>query len=140
MSIEANKAVVRRLFEALNANDLDGMLECATEDVVVHTPIPGIAPGRDGFRNLMEVYFAAFTEQHVDVNAMVAEGDRVVVWHRHHVVQGGPFGGLPPTGKKAVVDGLEMYRIADGKIAEMWHQDDLLGLMQQIGAIPAPGQ
>jgi hypothetical protein len=44
------------------------------------------------------------------------------------------------SGKKAVVEGLEMYRVVDGKIAEMWHHDALLGLMQQLGAIPAPGQ
>jgi steroid delta-isomerase-like uncharacterized protein len=128
MSVEANKAVIRRMFDALN------------EDFVVHRAIPGIAPGRDGFRNLMEIYFGAFTEQHVDLNALVAEGDRVVVYHTHRLVQGGPFAGLPPSGKKAVVEGLEMYRLADGKIAEMWHHDDLLGLMQQLGATPAPGQ
>jgi len=140
MSVEANKAIVSKLFDAINADDIDGMLALATEDFVVHTQIPGIAPGRDWFRNLMETYFGAFSTQHVDVNAMVAEGDRVVVYHTHHLVQGGPFAGMPPTGKPAVVEGLEMYRVVDGKIAEMWHHDDLLGLMVQLGAIPAPGQ
>jgi steroid delta-isomerase-like uncharacterized protein len=138
MSVEANKTVIRRMFDALNAGDAEGMVALATDDFVVHTAIPGIAPGRDGFRNLMAIYFGAFTTQHVDVNALIAEGDRVVVYHTHHLVQGGPFAGLPPSERKAVVEGLEMYRIADGKIAEMWHHDDLLGLMQQLGAIPAP--
>lgn len=140
MSIEANKAVVRRMYEAINANDIEGVLALTTEDFVVHTGIPDIAPGRAGFRTLMEIYFGAFTEQRVDVHSLVGEGDRIVSYHTHHLVQGGPFAGMPPTGKKAVVEGLEMYRLAGGKLAEMWHHDDLLGLMQQLGAIPAPEQ
>ncbi|HEY7035277.1 MAG TPA: ester cyclase, partial [Thermomicrobiales bacterium] len=121
MSIEANKAVVSRMFDAVNANDIDGVIGLATDDFVVHTAIPNVAPGRAGFRTLMEIYFGAFTEQHVDVDAVVAEGDRVVVYHTHHLTQGGPFAGLPPSGKQVVVEGLEMYRVVDGKIAEMWH-------------------
>jgi steroid delta-isomerase-like uncharacterized protein len=140
VSTEANKAVVRRLFDLVNVSDPDGMVELVTEDFVVHTPIPNIAPGRAGFRAFMDVYFGAFPEQHIDVNQVIGEGDRVVVHHTHHLTQGGPFAGLPPTGKQAVIDGIEIYRLADGMIAEMWHGDDLLGLLQQLGAIPAPGQ
>jgi hypothetical protein len=47
---------------------------------------------------------------------------------------------MPPTGRQAVVSGIEIFRIEHGLIAEMWHQDDLLSLLQQLGAIPAPGQ
>jgi steroid delta-isomerase-like uncharacterized protein len=140
VSIEANKAVVSRLFDLVNANDPDGMVALVSEDFVVHTSIPNIAPGRAGFRAFMDVYFGAFPEQHVVVNDLIGEGDRVVVHHTHHLVQGGPFVGLPPTGNRAVIDGIEIFRVVDGEIAEMWHQDDLLSLLQQLGAIPAPGQ
>jgi steroid delta-isomerase-like uncharacterized protein len=140
VSTEANKDLVRRLFDLVNANDPDGMVELVTDDFVVHTSIPNIAPGRAGFRAFMDVYYGAFPEQNVVVNQMIGEGDRVVVHHTHHLTQNGPFAGLPPTGKQAVIDGIEIFRVAGGKIAEMWHQDDLLSLLQQLGAIPAPGQ
>ena len=139
MSLTEPKTVVRQFFNAANANDLDHMLDLVTDDVAIHTPIPGIAPGREGFRAFMTVYFSAFPEQRVEVHELVGEGDRVAARHTHHVTHGGEFAGLPPSGKRAAVDGLELFRIEDGRIAEMWHHDDLLGLMQQLGAIPAPG-
>lgn len=138
MSTATNTTVIRRLFDAVNAHDLEASVELAADDIVVHTPIPGIPSGRDGFRGFMAAYFAAFPEQRVEVQHVVADGDLVAVLHVHHLVQGGEFAGLPPSGKRATIDGLELFRIAGGKIAEMWHHDDLLGLMQQLGAIPAP--
>ena len=138
MSTEENKAVVRQLFEAINAYDLERVLDLATDDITVHTQVPGIEPGHDGFRTLMTIYFSAFPEQRVDIHELVAEGDRVLLRHTHHLVHGGDFAGMPPTGRQATVDGLELYRLRDGRIAEMWHHDDMLGLFQQLGAIPGP--
>jgi steroid delta-isomerase-like uncharacterized protein len=138
MSSVENKAVIQRMFDAINANDLEGVTELLTDDATVHTGIPGIPPGKDGFRGFVGLYLQAFPEQHVDVHELLAEGDRVLVRHTHHVTHGGDFAGLPPSGKQAVIDGLELFRVRDGRVAEMWHQDDLLSLMQQLGAIPAP--
>lgn len=139
MGVAENKAAVQRMFDALNANDLDGVIDAATDDIVVHTAIPGIAPGREGFRDLISLYLSAFPEQHIDLHELVGEGDRVMARHTHYLTHGGDFAGMPPTGKKAVVDGLELYRLRDGRLAEMWHHDDFLGLMQQLGAIPTAG-
>jgi steroid delta-isomerase-like uncharacterized protein len=133
VSIDENKRVIRELFDAVNQNDLERIMTMVTDDVVVHTPIPGVPPGREGLRGFMGVYFGAFPEQRVEVHELVAEGDRVLARHTHHVKHGGEFAGMPPTGREAVVHGLELFRIADGKVAEMWHHDDLLGLMQQLG-------
>jgi steroid delta-isomerase-like uncharacterized protein len=140
MSLEANKDILRRFFAAAGANDQDAMLALVAPDSTIHTPVPGSFQGPEGARQFLGVYFGAFPEQRTAVHELVAEGDRVLVRHTHHVTHGGDFAGLPPTGKQAVIDGLELFRIADGKIAEMWHQDDLLGLMIQLGAVPAPGQ
>ena len=138
MPAEENKAVVRRLFDAVNAGDLERSTAFVADDVAIHTPIPGVPPGRDGFRGFMGLFFLAFPEQSVVVHDVVAEADLVVVRHTHHVTHGGDFAGLPPSGTRATVEGLEQFRVADGKVAEMWHHDDLLGLMQQLGAIPGP--
>ena len=140
MSSAESKLVVARLFDAVNSSDLEGAMVLVTDDMTVHTQVPGIPPGREGFRAFLSAFFSAFPEQSVDVHETIAEGDRVLVRHTHHAVHGGEFAGLPPTGIKATVDGLELFRLQDGKIAEMWHHDDLLGLMQQLGAIPGPSQ
>jgi len=138
MSNNALKAVVQEYIDGVNAVDIERELATVAPDIVVHTPVPGIDNGKQGFRGLMEVYHGAFTEQHVDVRDMLVDGDKVVLLHTHHLVQGGPFLGAPPSGKRAVIDGVEIYRIADGKIAEFWHADDLIGLVQQLGLMP-PG-
>jgi steroid delta-isomerase-like uncharacterized protein len=139
VSVAANREIVRRLFEAVNAGDLEGVLALIGDEMVVHTAVPGIEPGREGFRGFMTVFFTAFPEQRTEVHALVAEGDLVSALHTHHATNLGPFAGMPPTGKRISVDGLELFRVRDGKIVEMWHHDDLLGLMQQLGAVPAPG-
>lgn len=140
MSLEENKTVVRQLFDAVNAGDVDRMLSLVAEDITVHTPISGVESGREGFRQFMSVYLSAFPEQRVELHDLVAERDQVLARHTHHVRHGGEFAGMPPSGKQAIVHGLELYRVNNGQIAEMWHHDDLLGLMQQLRAVPAPGQ
>ena|SRR5688572_8940054 len=134
----ASKEVVRTLFEAVNAGDLETILSLIGDEMVVHTSVPGIGPGRDGFRAFMQVFFDAFPEQHTDVHALIADGDLVAAHHTHHATNLGSFAGMPPTGRQVHVDGIELFRINDGKIVEMWHHDDLLSLMQQLGAIPGP--
>ena len=72
------------------------------------------------------------------VEDMIAEGDLVAsrnVWHGTHT---GPFRGMPPTGKKVTVTAMGFSRIKDGKVLEHWGQVDFLGLLQQIGVLPAP--
>ena len=75
------KAAVRQLFEAMNANDLDRLLALVTEDVTVHTPIPGVAPGREGFRAFMALFEHGHTREgtpslHPIVRSMVGSQSR----------------------------------------------------------------
>jgi steroid delta-isomerase-like uncharacterized protein len=138
MSADANKAVIGDLFAAVNAGDPEQMLALIGDGIVVHTAVPGIAPGREGFRAFMGVYFTAFPVQRVEVQALVADGELVSVLHTHHATNLGPFAGMPPTGREVTIEGLELFRVRDGKVVEMWHHDDLFGLMQQLGAISGP--
>ncbi len=141
LSAEENKAVVRRLFEeVVNEGNLAALDELITDDIVTHTPVPDITPDREGFLQFLGVFLTAFPTQHTEMHDVIAEGDRVAVRHTHHVTQGGEFMGMPPSGREARVEGIEIFRVSEGRIAEMWHQDDLLGLMQQLGAIPEPEQ
>ena len=68
----------------------------------------------------------------------MAAGDKVVARYTWRGTQRGEFFGVPATGKTVAVTGLSCYRCAGGKIVEEWWLEDLLGLMQQLGAIPAP--
>jgi len=71
---------------------------------------------------------------------MVAQGDKVVVRWIAHGTHLGPFLGIPPTGKPVAVTGIDIFRTASSKLEEAWVNSDILGLLQQIGAIPALGQ
>jgi steroid delta-isomerase-like uncharacterized protein len=137
MSLEQNKAVVCRLYEeVINNANLAALDELTGDKVVIHTSIPDVAPTREGFRQLAGVYLTAFPVQHTEVHHLMAEADLVTAIHTHHVTHGGEFMGAPPSGKEAVVPGIEVYRLDQGRIVEMWHQDDLFSLVHQLGLMP----
>jgi steroid delta-isomerase-like uncharacterized protein len=139
MSLAENKAIVRRLFEeTVNGGNLATLDELTSEDIVTHTSVPGIAPTREGFRQFVGTYLGAFPVQHTELERLIAEDDLVTALHTHHVTHGGEFMGAPASGKEAVVPGIEVYRIANGRIVEMWHQDDLFSLVLQLGLMAAP--
>ena len=68
-----------------------------------------------------------------------AEGEKVVLRFTFRGTHQGEFLGVAPTGKRVTMAGIDIFRIADGKIVELWGQEDVLGMMQQLGAIPEPG-
>jgi steroid delta-isomerase-like uncharacterized protein len=83
-------------------------------------------------------FFAAFPGLHISIEDVIAQGDKVAVritWQGTHQ---GEFMGIPPTGKPVTVTGINLYRVANGKIVEEWWQEDILGLMQQLGVLPPP--
>jgi len=136
MSTEENKAIVRQFYEQGATGARDD--ELIAEDFVYHGPaMLGEVRGREGFKQVMGVFRGAFPGFETTIEDMVAEGDRVVVRHTHHATQTGEFAGIPPTGKRVTVSGIEILRLRDGQIVEFWHMDDFLGLMQQLGAVPA---
>jgi steroid delta-isomerase-like uncharacterized protein len=140
MSLEQNKTIVRQVYEEVNDKVRYDLLdELMTDDFVIHTPMPVPAPGRDGFRQLLAYLRGGFPIQHTAIHQLIAEGDLVVAHHTHHVTHSGEFMGMPPTGKEIAVQGIEIFRLADGRIVEMWHQDDMLSLFQQLSMISVLG-
>jgi predicted ester cyclase len=79
----------------------------------------------------------AFPELHVTIEDLIAEGDKVVVRMTMHGTQQGALGSIPPTGKQVALSTIDVVRIAGGQIAEEWGIDDRLGLLQQLGLVPA---
>lgn len=134
MSAE-NKAIVQQVYEAINANTLDNLDALIVVDVADHNPSPGIAPGLAGTKQTLSMYHAVFSDLQVRAEDMIANGDKVVARLSVNGTNTGEFMGLPPTGKEVMMSGIEMFRLADGKIVERWAEFDMMSLMQQLGAM-----
>lgn len=139
---EANKAIARRIIEEVYN---DGRFEVADElvapDYVGHDAAsPEPMRGPDGVKSQAEGYRAAFPDMRLTIADEIAEGDRVVTrWTATGTHEGELFG-ISPTGKQATVMGITISRIADGRIVENWISWDTLGLLQQLGVVPAMAQ
>jgi steroid delta-isomerase-like uncharacterized protein len=139
MSTEQNKQVVSRTYEeVINQENHAVIDEIFAPDVVVHDPITGESHGAAAFKQLLGMFDAAFPHHRVSIENMTAEGDLVYVLHTHTATHGGPFMGLPPTGRQIVVNGIELFRMRDGKIVEFWRKDDDASMLMQLGILPAP--
>ena len=139
MSIEQNKEIAVRMHEeVVNQKKLSALDDYVAADVVWHDPPPGLAPGMEGFKQFFPMLYAAFPDWHATIEDVIAEGDKVV----HRIKGGGThkdeWMGIAATGKQVTTTGILIYRIDNGKIVEEWLQYDVLGVMQQLGAIPAP--
>jgi len=140
MSIDENKQLVLRWKEELwGKRNLNVVDELCGPDYVGHVSgTPGPVQGREALKQLTASYFAAFDVDDTP-EFLVAEGDMVVMRDTYRFKHKGEFQGIPATGKEASITGIDIYRIADGKIVEQWVEGDLLGLLQQLGVLPTPG-
>ncbi len=144
MTAEENKAIARRFVEVLQeffrTGDVDLMDSVLAENVVQHVSgLPPEAQSLEGFKQLLPALPQAFPDTLFEVEDLVAEGDKVALRFNWTATHQGEFFGIPPTGTRATVTEMHMFRIADGKIVERWGEWDALGLMQQLGAAPPPG-
>ncbi len=140
MSTEENKAVVRRFFEGLNARNLAVIDELFAPDFVDHNAPPGHPSGPQSMHQTIDMFLSAFPDIQWTLEDVLAEGDKVVVRLTGRGTHHGAFQGIPPTGKQVTGTAIGVFRLADGKIAEEWIERDVLGLLQQLGAVPAPEQ
>lgn len=141
MSTEQNKTIVRRNFEALNKGNLDVADELLATDYIGHFAIhPEAVAGVEAYKQFMSGYYVAFPNLRMDIEDMLAEGDKVVVRWTVRGTHQGDLAGIPPTGKQVTITGTWILRVVGGKIAEQWGVFDALGLMQQLGVIPMPEQ
>ncbi|MBI4284274.1 MAG: ester cyclase [Chloroflexi bacterium] len=135
---EQTKAAVRRFLEFFDKGDLARVSDVATADFVDHNPMPGQSAGIEGLKQMLAMARAAFPDLHTTIEDMVAEGDKVAVMNTLHGTHKGEFMGIAPTNKKVAVTGIDILRIAGGKVAERWGYMDESGMMRQLGIAP-PG-
>jgi predicted ester cyclase len=117
--LEANKALIRRLFEeVIPSGDAARMRALFTEDWVDHDPLPGQPPGLDGAEYVIGTMHGAYPDVHFTIDDLLAEGDRVTIRFTLLGTNTGPFLGREPTGHPVEYKAIAIFRIADGRVTE----------------------
>lgn len=140
MATEQNKALVRRLIEEIfNQGNINLADEVFAPDFVEHEQLPpGIPDGREGVKALASMMRSAFPDFKATIDDILADGDKVVIRMTWSGAQKGEFMGIPATGRRMSIGVIDIIRVSEGKFVEHWGQMDSMGMMQQLGAIPAP--
>lgn len=138
MSTEENKAIVSRWVEEFwNQKNPALIDEILSPNYILHNS-DGPIQGREAFRQFAAMFQTAIPDLHVTVETILAEGDKVVWRYLLRGTHRGDFLSIPATGKPVALTGIIISRFAGGMWEEDWQDNNLLGLLQQIGAIPAP--
>jgi steroid delta-isomerase-like uncharacterized protein len=137
-AVEEAKALERRIAdEVWTQGKLDVIDEVISPDFVGFSPTDGEFHGPDGFRQLVERYHSAFSGVEMRIERLVAEADWVAANWTARGTHSGELMGIQPTGREATVEGMQFSRIRDGKLVESHGLFDALGMLQQLGAVPA---
>ena len=133
-----NSAIVRRFVdEVINQGKMGSAEEFVWEDVVEQVPLPGQGPGLEGLKDVLRGMRSAFPDIDFSIKEQVCEGDKVVSrfeWTGTHKAE---FMGVPATGRQVRVWGMVIDRLEAGRIKDTRILMDALGLMMQLGALPA---
>ena len=130
-------AAMKRLYDLINAGDIDGFGELLAEDFVEHEEMPGLEPSKEGVKQLFHMYRAAFPDLRMEAQDVLVSGDKAVARVRATGTHQGEFMGMAATGKSVDVQLIDITRFGDDGLArEHWGVFDALAMMQQLGAIP----
>jgi predicted ester cyclase len=152
MSTEENKAIVRKVFEEVfNKGNVATVDQLFAPNFVVHLDYPSNVPVPSEYQQSLEElkqfvsqFRTTFPDLYYTVELQIAEGDMVATRSTARGTHSGEYRGLsykgiPPTGKQVMWTEVQIFRIADGMIVEQWSNEDDLGRLQQVGALPMPG-
>jgi steroid delta-isomerase-like uncharacterized protein len=132
-------STMRRLYELISAGDIDGFGNHMADDFVEHEEMPGLERSKDGVKQMFHMYRAAFPDLQMEAEDVLVDGDKAVARVRATGTNQGEFMGMPATGKSVEVQLIDIILFGDDGLAhEHWGVFDALGMMQQLGAIPAP--
>lgn len=129
------------LADSFNTGNLAPADELVAASFTNHDPsTPPLAAGPEGYKQLVTTYRTAYPDIHITVDDLVVEGDKVASRWTARGTNTGPLMGMPATGKQATVTGISILTIVNGKVTEQRTNWDTLGMLQQLGVIPTPGQ
>jgi steroid delta-isomerase-like uncharacterized protein len=138
MSANSREIVQRYFDEVLNGYHTGLADELFTGDFLFHFPGSPEPLARAGWQATSDQFRSAFPDQHTTVDALIAADGDVAARFTFRGSQTGDFMGMPASGRSATMTGMAMFRLEGDRIAEHWVEFDALGLMQQLGAMPAP--
>ena len=136
---ERNKALLRRgIDEVWHQGKLSVVDELTAANCVFNDPsLPGgKVTGPEAYKQVVQMYRAAFPDLHISINDQVAEGDKLVTRWTATGTHKGALMGIAPTGKRSTVTGISVEHYKDGKAAAAWNNWDTLGMLQQLGVVP----
>jgi len=135
---EQYKSAAKNLIEnGFNRKDLAAFEAYFSPALKDHALPPGLPEGLEGRRMFYSAFLSAFPDIHVHIENLFAEDDKLVTRWSAHGTQDGELMGIPPTGKQVSVSGIAIDRFKNGQSVEHWEYFDQLGMMQQLGVIPA---
>ena len=129
---ERNKAAMHEMSLRILA-DPSSVDDYVAEDFEDHSRVPGVPANREGMRQGLEMFTAAFSDLEVRFEDEIAEGDKVVQRVRVKGTQTGEFFGTPASGKTFEIDEIHIMRVRDGKLVERWSLADSAEMMKQLG-------
>jgi steroid delta-isomerase-like uncharacterized protein len=143
MSIDDNKAVVRRWFDEVvshgNMSSLDAICaQCHPQFAVVRGVVEPAPQGIPGLKGLVTSLRTAFPDLNAKVDEQIAEGDKVVSRVTMSGTHQGEFMGMPPTGRSFTIAGVSIWEVRGGQLISEWVNWDSMGMMKQLGVVPAP--
>lgn len=138
MSKEQNAAALTKFAEAVNTGNYDLFDEVVAPDSIDHDPAPGQVAGPKGYRALFTEMRSAFPDMKAEPVELVADEDAIAFAYTFTGTHKGPFMGVPATGKKVKIRGMQISKFSNGKMVERWGSSDQLGILQQIGATTIP--
>jgi predicted ester cyclase len=139
---EKNKAVVRRFYDdvfSVGKMNIAAIEQHLAADFVGHDLPPGLY-GREGFKKFVGMFAASFSQTTpIIAHEVISNGDKIVVRWSSLARHSGEFMGIPATGRRVTLKGVDIFRLVEGKIADLWQEIDILGILQQVSA-PLPGK
>lgn len=135
--MHTNKQAAQQFIDGFQSGDDALLRSVMATEVVDHNPLPGQRPALDGVLDTLAMYRAAFPDLAVTVERQIAEEAYVVQTGLASGTNTGPLMGGPATGLTASFAWIDMYRFTDGRITEIWHLEDIAGMLRQLGAAPA---
>lgn len=137
MGVEENKEVMKQLIERMGEGDSSAIEELTTEDFVLRVMRNEyMEVDKETLIQTNDMGHKGIPDYSMTIDDMIAEGDKVFVLSTRRGTHSGVFVGVPPTGNKLKIYRFALYRLENGKVAEMWAMDDTLGQFQQLGVMP----
>jgi steroid delta-isomerase-like uncharacterized protein len=138
VSKERNAEALGKFAEAVNTGKFELFDEAVAPDSIDHDPAPGQVSGPQGYRAFFTGMRTAFPDLKADLVALVADEDSIAFAYTLSGTHEGPLMGIPATGKKVSIRGLQLSKFRDGKMVERWGSSDQLGMLQQLGVTAIP--